>query len=97
MRSAEKTFTLVDTSLASGIVANIFIAVALGASMKRMFSLLNTLQIMTHLSLLALPLPTNLKVCIDTLVQLSTLSIIPQGWVDYVMNFIDDTASVTTG
>lgn len=89
MRAAEKTFTVVDTSLASGIVINIFIAVLLGASMKRMFSLLNTLQIMTHLSFLALTLPTNLKICIDTLIQLSTLSIIPQGWVDYMMKFID--------
>ena len=59
MRAAEKTFTIIDTSLASGVVANIFFAVLLGASMKRMFSLLNTLQIMTHLSLLGLHLPSN--------------------------------------
>ena len=38
-----KAFSVVDTSLTSGVVANVFIADALGASMKRMWSLLNTL------------------------------------------------------
>lgn len=43
MRAMVKAFSLMDTSLTSGVVANVFIAVALGASMKRMWSLLNTL------------------------------------------------------
>ena len=38
-----KAFSVVDTSLTYKVVANVFIAVALGASMKRMWSLLNTL------------------------------------------------------
>jgi hypothetical protein len=59
MRVMGKAFTLIDSSLTSGVVANIFIAVALGASMKRMWSLLNTLQIITHISMLGFGLPSN--------------------------------------
>lgn len=43
MRTIEKAFAMVDTTLTGGVVANAFIAVAMGASMKRMWSLLNTL------------------------------------------------------
>ena len=43
MKTVEKAFTLVDNTLTGGVVANAFIAVAFGASMSRMWSLLNTL------------------------------------------------------
>ncbi len=43
MKNLEKTFSTIDTSLMSGILINILIALAFGASMKRMWGLLNTL------------------------------------------------------
>ena len=43
MRVIERAFHLADTSLSSGIVINVFLAVVLGASMKRMWALINTL------------------------------------------------------
>lgn len=88
MRTIEKAFTLVDTTLTGGVVANTFIAVAMGASMKRMWSLLNTLQIVTHIPLLALTLPANLKVCLNTIIQISSLSIIPKEWVEKTLSYI---------
>jgi hypothetical protein len=68
IKGIKAVFSVMDTSLASGIVANIVIAVALGASMKRMWSLLNSLQIITHLILLAIVLPSNLQVCLETVI-----------------------------
>jgi hypothetical protein len=43
MRLLERYFKIMDTSMTSGLIANLFLAVALGASMNRMWSLLNTL------------------------------------------------------
>lgn len=43
MRIAEGTFSLIDTSLKAGFFINAILAIALGASMRRMWSLINTL------------------------------------------------------
>ena len=88
MRVMGKAFSLVDTSLTSGVIANIFIAVALGASMKRMWSLLNTLQIITHIPMLNFPLPSNLDICLKTIRSVSSMNIIPKDWVKYLLSMI---------
>jgi hypothetical protein len=79
-----KAFSFLDTTLTGGVVANTFIAAAMGASMKRMWSLLNTVQIITHIPLLAVNLPSNLKVCLNTIISVSSLSIIPKSLIDKV-------------
>ena len=82
MRLMEKSFTTLDTSMTSGLFANLFLAVALGASMKRMWSLLNTLQIVTHVTLLAITLPSNVGICLRTIVEISNVQVVPKAWVD---------------
>jgi hypothetical protein len=84
MNTFGKAFSVLDSSLSGGVVANTFLAAAMGASMKRMWSLLNTLQIITHIPLLALKLPSNLKVCLNTIISVSSLSIIPKSLIDKV-------------
>lgn len=68
MKAMLKSFTVLDTTMTGGVVANAFIAAAMGASMKRMWSLLNSLQIITHIPLLAIKLPANLRVCLKTII-----------------------------
>ena len=77
MKNFEKTFSTVDSSLVSGIMINVLIALAFGASMRRMWGLLNTLQILTHITLLAVKIPENLNTCLKIILQISSLSIIP--------------------
>lgn len=60
MRVVEKAFSMVDGSLQSGIIVNAVLAVVLGGSMKRMWALINTLQILTNIPLLGFVVPTNL-------------------------------------
>ena len=68
MKMVEKTFAMLDNTLSSGVAVNVVLAVVLGGSMKRMWALINTLQILTHISLLAFVLPTNLSVCLSLIV-----------------------------
>jgi hypothetical protein len=88
MRLMEKSFTIMDTSMTSGLIANIFLAVALGASMKRMWSLLNTLQIVTHVTLLGVMLPSNVGICLRTIVEISNVQVVPKAWVDKVLETV---------
>lgn len=43
MVMVERAFSLVDNGLTSGIMINAVLGLVLGASMKRMFALINTL------------------------------------------------------
>ena len=60
MKMVENAFAFVDSSLTTGVIVNAVLGVVLGASMKRMWALINTLQILTHVPLLNFVLPTNL-------------------------------------
>jgi hypothetical protein len=77
MRLLETSFTILDTLITFWLFANLFLAVALGASMKRMWSLLNTLQIFTNVTLLAVTLPSNVGICLRTIVDTSNVQVIP--------------------
>jgi hypothetical protein len=77
MRLLETSFTILDTLITFGLFANLFLVVALGASMKRMWSLLNTLQIFTNVTLLAVTLPSNVGICLRTIVDTSNVQVIP--------------------
>jgi hypothetical protein len=52
MRDLEKNFLTMDSSLMSGIFIDVVIAMAFGASMRWKWGLINTLQIMTHATML---------------------------------------------
>ena len=77
MRLLERSFTILDTLIISGLFANLILAVALGASMKRMWSLLNALQIITHVTLLAVSLPSNVGIYLRTIFDTSNLHVVP--------------------
>jgi hypothetical protein len=71
--------------MTSGLFANLFLAVAVGASMKRMWSLLNTLQILTHVTLLAVTVPSNVVICLRKIVEISNVQVVPKAWVEKVI------------
>jgi hypothetical protein len=85
MRLLERFFKILDTLITSGLFANIFLAAALGASMNRMWSLLNIIQIVSHVTLLALSLPSNVGILFSTIVDTSNVQVLPKAWVDIVL------------
>ena len=85
MRLLERFFKILDTLITSKLFTNIFLAVALGASMNLMWSLLNAIQIVSHVTLLAVSLPSNLGICLSTIVDASNVQLVPKAWVDMVL------------
>ena len=85
MRLLERFFKILDNSITSGLFANLFLAVTLGASMNRMWSLVNILQIVSHVTLLAVSLPSNVWICLRTIVDTSNVQVVPKAWVDMVL------------
>jgi hypothetical protein len=81
----KKTFSLMDSSLTGSLVTNILLAGVLGLAMKQIWALINTLQILTHIPLLAIALPANLAMCLQALSDVSNLNIIPKSVVQWVI------------
>jgi hypothetical protein len=88
MRAVEGAFSLVDSSMTTGVIVNLVLAVVIRAPMKLMWNMLNTLQLLTFIPLLSLTLPTNLSVCLNMIQQVSCLSILPQSVTNYILEKI---------
>jgi hypothetical protein len=93
MKMVEETFSFIDSSLTTAVIVNAALGVVLGASMKRMWALISTLQILTHLPLLNFVLPTNLSICLLIVVKLSSLNVVPKSLVDSVVYSIQQRMS----
>ena len=74
----------------STIVLNVLLSLFLGIAMKQIWSLLNTLQILTHISLLGAPIPANLLMTLELIIEISNLNIIPSSVTDYVFGSISN-------
>ena len=74
--------------MTSSLVINFFLAAVMKLSMKRIWGLVNTLQILSMLPKLIKTLPSNLVVCLRTLQDVSNLKIIPKETVKNVMDWL---------
>lgn len=81
----EKSFGFIDSTMTSGVIVNIVLALVIRAPMKLMWNMINTLQILTFLPMLNMQVPTNLKVCLETIKEVSNLSILPKSVVDWAL------------
>jgi hypothetical protein len=71
-------------------VSNLFLSMALGVAMKRIWTLINTLQVLTHIPLLELPLtfPINAKLFLQTLYDISNVKLIPKAQILQALTFV---------
>ena len=84
----EKTFGFIDSTMTSGVIVNIVLALVIRAPMKLMWNMINTLQILTFMPMLNMQIPTNLKVCLETIKEVSNLSILPKSVTDWLLEQI---------
>ena len=86
MRTVAKTFSLIDSTMTSGIIINLVLALVIRAPMKLMWNMINTLQILTFMPLMNMGIPTNLRICLDTIKEVSNLGILPKSVTDYLLD-----------
>ena len=64
--------------MTGAITMNLGLSVVLGLSLKQLWMLMNTLQILTNLPLLELSLPSNVVMVAQSLRDISNMNLIPQ-------------------
>ncbi len=80
-----KSMMLVESSLTGSVAGNIILAGVLGLAMKQIFALINTLQVLTQIPLLAILIPANVETCLKGLMDVSNLNIIPKSVINSVL------------
>ncbi|TNV87725.1 hypothetical protein FGO68_gene8186 [Halteria grandinella] len=70
------------------ICANIGLTVAGGFSMKKLWQLISTLQILVHYPLLNLPMQANVMMVLKGIKDISNLNIIPKDMIKPIINSI---------
>ena len=86
MKALSYVFNMAGKSIISGLFANLALSLILGISLKQMWKLFGTLQIITHIPLMNIPLPSNVGVCISSLIDLINLKILPDSVTDTVFD-----------
>lgn len=92
---ALKTFaSSANSALTGAVTTNIFLSLFLGVSMKKMWMMITTLQIIVHLPMLKILLPANTIMCFKTIVDISNMNIIPKAWINAALGvFISNSGS----
>ena len=85
MRTVEKTFRILDSGMTSGLMTNLVLALLIKSSMKRMWGIINTMQIITYMTWMNMKMPQNVVVCLKIIHDISNLSIIPKDLIEKVL------------
>jgi hypothetical protein len=80
--------TSASSAITGAITTNIFLSVILGVSMKKLWMMITTLQIIVNQPLLKVYLPANAILCFKAIVDISNINIIPKEYIDMIMGFI---------
>ena len=92
----QKSFSILNSALFGSLITNFFLCAFLGITMKQIWGLINTLQILVLILNLNVEIPANLEICLGILSDIANLKLIPQSLVDYFLsklNLINSTLS----
>lgn len=66
------------SALTGAITSNIFLSVIMGVSIKKIWLMITTLQVIVHMPLLTIFMPANAVMCFAAIVDISNMNIIPK-------------------
>ena len=78
------------TALVSSIGMNMIVQMLLGFSMKKLWMLIGTLQIITHLAMLSIVFPSNALLCLNSLQDFSNMQLIPKQYVKSILGSLSN-------
>jgi|LauGreDrversion4_2_1035121.scaffolds.fasta_scaffold30220_2 hypothetical protein len=89
----KKTFYNVESAMKGTLISNLFLSMLLGIAMKRIWTLINTLQILVMLPKLSVSYPENLLLLLQNLYDISNVKVIPDNFSQKVLSFIGISSS----
>ncbi|CDW88878.1 UNKNOWN [Stylonychia lemnae] len=74
----ESSLIAAKTIITVTVVSNFALSIILSISMRQLWKLVNTLQLITYIPMLSVALPQNAMICFNSLIQISNLDLIPK-------------------
>jgi hypothetical protein len=90
-------FKVIETGLSTSFIANFALAAVMKLSMKHIWGIINTLQILTTLPKLVKSLPSNLSSCLQTIQDVVSLKMIPKPWVESIIQGLSNNINSWAG
>lgn len=73
-------------SMIAATIFNLILSLIMGISMKFLWNLFLTMQVITHMVLINMPIPTHVETCFKELIEIANLNMIPK---QDINNFLD--------
>ena len=84
----QKAAEAASGTLIATITINIVLSIVLGVSMKRLWTMINTIQIITHYPMQSISYPSNALLCFKSIVDVANMNIIPKAYIKKVLSSI---------
>ena len=86
MKALDKAATAASGTLIATISINIVLAIVLGVSMKKLWTMINTIQIITHYPMQSISYPSNALLCFKSIVDVANMNVIPKAYIKKVLS-----------
>jgi len=84
-KALESSASAASFALTSALSSNFILSLVLGISMKKIWTMISSLQIIVHYPMLKIPLPSNILLMLNSIVEIVNLSLVPK---EYITDFI---------
>jgi hypothetical protein len=96
-QATRSVFKVIEAGLSTSFIANFALAAVMKLSMKHIWGIINTLQILTTLPKLVKSLPSNLSSCLQTIQDVVSLKLIPKPWVESILKGLSNNINSWAG
>jgi hypothetical protein len=85
-----------SNAVLGAITTSIVYSIVAGISVKKLWSMISTMQIITHYPMLSIPLPANVQIVLKALVDIANMGLLPKKYVkDLITSIIKSTGDHT--
>ena len=84
-KALESSAIVASFALTSTLSSNLILSILLGVSMKKIWTMISSLQIIVHYPMLKIQMPANILQMLNSIVEIVNLSLMPK---KYVKEFI---------
>ena len=93
-KALDLSATVASTALSGAVSTNLLLSIVAGVSMKKLWTMISSLQIIVHYPMLKIAMPANLLKMLNAIVEIVNLGLVPK---KYIKEFISKFANQTVG
>ena len=83
---------MASTALSSALSSNLILSIVAGVSMKKLWTMISSLQIIVHYPMLKIAMPANLLKMLNAIVEIVNLGLVPKKYIkEFIGKFVNET------